>query len=367
MARDHYLPAAFIGRFSDENQPRRPARERKVWVARVPSPSSARPAATRCRASAIGYSRGLYGMPSQHLPEHARNQPTSVDSWRYEPELPRVLDALRDGQTLTLSDWLHVAVPFVAGLFVRGTDFNARYESRLGGISEKIEAASQGWNAFNTNFARTVEMDCLLLPVMAASWTVHHAPLAADIVTNNVGLVPAYDPRLRRSGWAVPLDPRTGLMLLPGSRRCFASHGSKGWTATIEHLPQTPGFFSGLNSAAAQCASEFIVGPTRESVETVSDLLSVKPADQLATVFDLGWSIQTGLSAAARDITLWAQAAAIADSSATLHEVAQGRPLSWKNVDASRWTPTALVMNDGTGAPSHTIKISKKNLYVALR
>ena len=156
-------------------------------------------------------------------------------------------------------------------------------------------------------------------------------------------------------------------MLLPGNRRCFASHGAEGWTATIEHIAQTPDFFSGLNSAAAQCASEFIVGPTREPVETVSDLLSVKPADQLATMFDLGWSSKTGLSAAARDITLWAQAAAIADSSATPHEVAQGRPLSWKNVDASRWTPTALVMNDGTGAPSHTIKISKKNLYVALR
>ena len=365
MARDHYLPAAFIGRFSDESRPGLSARERRVWVAHTPRRRPSNPATiVYCRASTVGYSNDLYDLPRQHLPGNAQDQPASVDSWRYEPELPHVLDELCNGGTLSLSDWLHVAVPFVAGLFVRGTDFNARYESRLGGISEKIEAESPGWSSFNTNFARATEMSCLLVPIMAASWTVHHAPLAIDIVTNSVGLIPSFDPRLRRTGWAIPLDPKAVLMLLPGNRRCFASHGDKDWNAVIEHLSQPPSFFVGLNVTAAQCAPEFIIGPTRESVEGPAGLLSPKDPQQLAAMFDLGWKTQTGLSTTARDVALWAQAAAIADSNVSPLEVLQQRSLSWGSVDTSRWIPTAIVMDNGTGAPGHKLLLGEKNLYV---
>lgn len=367
MAKDHYLPAAFIGRFSCDDRSGLPTRNRKVWIARVPregAPTTR--SVARCQASTIGYCRNLYDMPSRNLPEGARGQRESVDSWKYEPELPRVLDALCDGKTLSLSDWLHVAVPFVSSLFVRGIDFNERYESRLGDIGERIEEESPGWTTFNTNFARPIEMESLILPVMAATWTVHHAPLSVDVVTNNVGLIPCYDPRLRQPGWAIPLDPKTVLMLLPGSHRCFASHGNTGWAAVMEHLSQPPEFFAGLDKAAASSAPEFVIGPTSESASSISSQLYRKTPQQLAAMFEFDWKTKGGLSTVARDLALWARATAIADANITPLEIVQQKPFSWNDVDASRWTPTVHVMDDGTGAPNHTILLSEKNLYVKI-
>src|SRR4051812_41391139 len=110
MARDHYLPAAFIGRFSNDTF--FPARDRSIFVydrkKGITAPST---------PNKIGFKKGLYDLRATH-------GATSIDKWSYEGRLSEVLDALASSDKISLDDWIHILVPFVSGLFIRGDDFN---------------------------------------------------------------------------------------------------------------------------------------------------------------------------------------------------------------------------------------------------
>lgn len=120
MARDHYLPAVFLARFSGDKT--FPMRERRVWILR-----SGRTQARRERVENIGLVNNMYRLRDYIYPD-------VVDTtWQgYEKRLGEALDILVDPSvpSVDAETWLRVLAPFVAGLFVRGQDFTRRYESQ---------------------------------------------------------------------------------------------------------------------------------------------------------------------------------------------------------------------------------------------
>jgi hypothetical protein len=121
MAGDHYLPAAFLARFSYEKS--MPMRNRRVWVLRA-GQTRAHPQ----RAEKVGFVNNLYYLRSPGF-----SSPDIVDeTWQgYEQRLGDALDILLDRSvpSIDAETWLRVLVPFVAGLFVRGPEFKKQYES----------------------------------------------------------------------------------------------------------------------------------------------------------------------------------------------------------------------------------------------
>ncbi|HEX3568390.1 MAG TPA: hypothetical protein VHT70_01805 [Candidatus Saccharimonadales bacterium] len=251
MAKDHYLPAAFIGRFSAETTGR--ARERPVWAYNAPAQK-----VIEVNPNAIGHKRGLYDLTDG-----------SVDKWHYyEQQLNRVLDAVAEEQPVSLDDWTRVAVPFVAGLFVRGKEFNTRYEAYP---TMKALYETGIITPDNTNNSRILRLQRLLGPVAAARWIVLHNDGDEQLISNNLGLMPAHDAQQHRDGWAIPLDTKTTLGLFPEKLRNVATYEDDTWHATIDHAHPASVVFSELRKESASAATEFIFGPTEDSVREVTD------------------------------------------------------------------------------------------------
>jgi hypothetical protein len=118
----HYLPASLLGRFSWQATKR--ARNRPLWVSSLETP---RPYVSS--ASKIAGEVGLYDVTDGSL-----GADDSVDvAWGYERSLPQALDSL-EAETRDPVDarrWRTAAVPFVAGLFARGPEFQQEFYSIL--------------------------------------------------------------------------------------------------------------------------------------------------------------------------------------------------------------------------------------------
>ena len=82
----------------------------------------------------------------------------------YESRFAVALDGLISG-SLDAAIWLRVLVPFVAGVLVRGPDFNHRFTRRTQGFQFTPDKD-------NINSVRLLELQRLLAPVLAARWQV---------------------------------------------------------------------------------------------------------------------------------------------------------------------------------------------------
>jgi len=243
--RHHYLPAAYIGRFSYGEQAK--SRDRPVWVRRngvartfIESPSK------------LAFQIGLYNLPETDgwLGEH-------IDVWDYEHRLPGALTQLeRHDEPLSAESWLAALVPFVAGQLVRGPD------------------ANDGSNSD----ARIIEFQELLAPVMAADWIVLHAPVGMDLITNDrgYGVVP-----LTNGGHAmvIPCSPRTAVALGYRDRRTILRWSDSGWTALLNHYNLSTSECSGIREAVAHRALRDVYGPTELSVGDVVGISSQVAAE----------------------------------------------------------------------------------------
>lgn len=241
VAKHHYIPAAYIGRFSSQAQG--PTRERLITVFNLKSDSI-----RTVKASNIGARKNIYNLTDG-----------DIDNWdAYETGIPRVLDQICQGDEISLDDWVHIAVPFVTGLFVRGREFNERYESRpdIADLMGKMALSSD-----NTNLGRTFEMSRLLAPVMAARWTVLHGYSHPNLVSNDRGLAATQDSSTGDVGWVIPLDKDTALGLFPQKQRLIASWTDGSWIAELDHRNlSTSDSFEDLNRKLAACCSEFFYG-----------------------------------------------------------------------------------------------------------
>lgn len=329
MSRDHFMPASFISRFGIPWEDSRRSRDKKVWVAHLGNTRIIKE-----RASSFGYINGFYGAPTVY-PGTALTVP-SFDSWGYEAELNRVLDEVSSQKPIALSDWLHVLVPFVAGLFSRGSDFNRRYETLYDQLSVEA-AANETWRKLNTNFSRHIRMERLLSAVMSSSWIVHHVPFPCSIISNDLGLATMYDPKFEKRGWAIPVDPGCVLSILPGTARNIGEYRNGAWYATLPHTNWAPKFFGNLNNSIAQQASSFIFGNSLESVACCSSRMSSKSPQDLFGIMDFDWgsSVESVLYGHRFD---WYFAAAIADSDSIPDPMLNLSDV-FDAIDYERWAP----------------------------
>jgi hypothetical protein len=212
-ARQHYHPASFVARFSADHDP--DVRRRRLFVAQ----RNGKP--FQVAAENAAFVRHLYK--------------DLVDSiWtEYEERLPTALEALCYGTTeLDADTWLRVLVPFVAALLLRGPDFEKRFTERAirhfgDELRERMEETA--------GEARVMELQRLLAPVLAARWVVMHASGDTPVITSDVGWAPYGDPVNGEMGFAIPLNPKTILGLVPRRTRFVLAWNGTGWSALIDH------------------------------------------------------------------------------------------------------------------------------------
>jgi hypothetical protein len=242
MAKDHFIPAALIGRFSAETVC--PYRDRHVAMAR-PGWSSSRIAAARN----FGFANDLYAIGPDR---------TTDELWAYEGRLMRAIDEAVEGGPIGLEAWARVLVPFVASLFMRGREFKDRYQSRgSAALAEYMDP----------NLARAMEFQRLLAPVACARWVVFHRSEFADLLGSDIGIVHMRDRPNGEVGWAVPMDPHAALGIFPRDRRSVARFVDDRWCSSIEHVWDGDFDFDGLNNAISRSATEFIFGPKSTTVD----------------------------------------------------------------------------------------------------
>jgi hypothetical protein len=281
VARDHYLPAAFLARFSRDKT--FPMRDRHVWILR-----SGQTQAHYQRTANVGFIKNMY-----KLHDPGSLYPNAVDeTWQgYEKRLGEALDILIDPvvPSVNAETWLRVLVPFVAGLFVRGPDFTRRYEGTE--IAKALKAQGGGaWNPDNTNGARLIAMRRALAPIIAAKWTILYKNEPGDIITSELGYANSRDTiDSIPVGWTIPLTPDTVLKLTPcpdGYQRKILFYSGDGeWRALIERMPLEPRSHLSLNTAIARSAKDFIIGPAAQVVESYrEDFQSPAPPAMLTAL-----------------------------------------------------------------------------------
>ena len=175
--KDHYLPAAYLGGFSNSEERR--LRKRTLWAARRHVGQ-----AFRQSAENLGYSRGLYRLEE---PIGANNDVNFA--WeRSEAELPRAMEELAQaahrGTQIPARAWAKL-VPFIAGLFVRAPEFEARFEARMEDLLG--DGFSEMLCPDNTQTARLFELQRLYAPVMHAEWKLLINTSRRPLITNDLG------------------------------------------------------------------------------------------------------------------------------------------------------------------------------------
>lgn len=264
MARDHYLPAAFIGRFSTDTYSE--MRARRVWVN-----GHGRSGTRLERSSNIGVINNYYRLIRVTPNDHVTN------AWdRYEDRLTTALDELADStvSSVDATTWLRVLVPFVAGIFVRTPDFARKFEANGERLVDLL-AATDTLRSDNTNMARLMAMHRVLSPIMAARWIVAQTNGPDPLITNDIAYVanqfgPPYNSPI---GWSIPLNSTSVLQLIPcpdGRTRdiMFYAGSESKWRAFVEYTQLPLGNHVGLNRSISQSAHEFILGSTYDSVQS---------------------------------------------------------------------------------------------------
>jgi hypothetical protein len=273
VARDHYVPALVLGRFSRDTVSR--LRERRLFVCREGKVFQA-------KAGTIGLVNRLYDVTSTGLILPAGvMDPRSVDPIinGYEPELPAALNQLDDGAQIPLQPWLRVLVPFVATMFARGKDFGLRFEQ-----IPRVKAVLPFTNPDNTNIARILEQARLLAPVICARWVVLHQAGRESFIINNFGLMPTLDHDSAQEGFAIPISRHSVLGIFPRPSRTVAWYDG-GWQAIIEHRRLDAAEVAGFNHAMATCATEWIAGAERDVIIQNVKFLAVGPPDPAVIMY----------------------------------------------------------------------------------
>lgn len=273
MAKDHFIPAALLGRFSEDESG--PLRQRRLHVVSRHTPGRVTTAAS------IGYKKRLYDVDQDFF---QTSQGRAIDKlWdAYEPQLPRVLDDLIAG-TLSASDWIRILVPFVAATFARDRSYEARIVARLkeDGVEDPQTEAPDLFDKTHLNLNRLVEMNRFAARAIVCEWCVFE--LDGDIVIPDLGfgfdLLSDPDEEPERVGFMLPVGRRHILELMPVTERVLATRSVDGtWQVPLVHA-RSAGSSVDLNRYLCQCAQDFVAG-TEAAIESISaaDLSTFGPS-----------------------------------------------------------------------------------------
>ena len=330
MAKDHYLPAGFIGRFSSDTTGA--YRDRRLWIYNSKAGKT-----LNIAAGAIGYKQGLYDL----------HDGKTIDKWGYEGPLNGVLDDMVQGKEITLDDWVRIAVPFVTGLFVRGKEFDERYENM-----PLIKAVAGRVNPDNTNGSRILRLQRQLAPVMAARWVVLHNvdPGASPFISNDLGLVGTQNGVTKAVGWAIPLDPQTLLGIFPQKIRAIGRYDSGAWCANIEHLSPPAALLQGMNEMIARTSQEFIFGASKADVEAYQQHTGAEAEDKMPIIMEYAWAETFSYKELAAHAEDWRMVASIANLNLSPDQ-ALNHNFSWKDLDIeNKWVPPIAFLSINTTA-----------------
>jgi tetratricopeptide (TPR) repeat protein len=294
MPLHHYLPASFIARFSIDNKTKM-SRDRKVVVGDKKT--------QRCfssPASKIGCINNLYTLVDNS------SSPELVDqTWKeYERKLPAAVDNLIRGN-VDAETWARVLVPFVACMLVRGPDFKERFNRRF--PPEFQQMMNDVVTPDNTNLARLIEIQRLLVCIVAAKWIVLTAHGKEKLITNDLGYAPFINAVVGHRGLAIPLGQKSVLAIVPSMEENVILYEKDGqWVPKIEYLDIPPGNQGGLNEALAHNALRFVFGPDFKTVQKyhhgVPQLTSVPnpielgfPEDLISPAYEFTWHRLVGI------------------------------------------------------------------------
>lgn len=279
--RQHYIPAALLGRFSTTAHGR--ARKRRIWSLQR---GAGQP--RECKAEEVAWARDLYTV----VTDDSSEDPDTIDDiWTpVERRLPSALDVLeRSSGPVDALLWGEVLVPFVAHFFVRGIDFGPRFSQRWGADEEGWTGHS-GVDEFalsqsNINRARVMELQRLLSPVMRARWCVLRACGEAKFITSNLGY--ARFARGSIAGVAVPVSGTCAVHLEPRPRhvRVYIPIEDR-WFVDVDPVEVDDGVVRRLNRRMAQFAPHEIYGASRDDVASYRRHISARRARTEELVWD---------------------------------------------------------------------------------
>lgn len=262
--RQHYQPAAYLGRFSLDQSKR--LRERQLWVRdrRAPRPFQS-------SAENVGWVTGLYDIDDDSVAGSR-----SLDSaWSYESSLPGALHALTDRTTMLDGRvWIMTLVPFVAGLFVRGQHWHEEFAKRPL-IAQLLRLGVTRPLTSNAAAQRLVEFQEMLAVVMASRWTVLHFSEGVNLVTSDMAVAPAFTPL--GPGYVIPIDICTALVVTRTTNREILTWAGDRWVAAVDHYTDEDFEAASQRRAIGAFAKYAVYGPTQDSVEDASVDLAVVP------------------------------------------------------------------------------------------
>lgn len=317
----HYLPAAYLGRFSADTK--NAARDRPLWVRSLAAPRSYIAAASK-----VGGKVGLYDVDDDSLGPDK----TLDTAWGYENYLPRALEALKlRDQPLDARDWLLGAVVFVAGLFARGPEFQEEFAQRLP-ASLRQESPRIGSPDHATG-ARLIDLQILLAPILAARWTVVHFPDNEDLVVSDRGYALTATPGGGAASYAIPISRQAALVLTPRDTGKPLRWSGSSWAVDVEHFDAVPGDAAALNQATGAFAREAVFGCSQQGVEQAGANLG--KADRLtAGLFEV-------LDPASHLYDYFRVLIAIAEPPGA--ERSLNDEVDWKKVSAEDWQAPVVV------------------------
>lgn len=259
MAKDHFIPASLIGRFSDETSGR--LRDRKVWIASrfVESPRQS-------AAGGVGYENRSYDVDQGLF--YGTNGKAVDNFWsKYEPQLPRVLDSLIKRE-LGASDWINVLVPFVAATFVRHRNYEERYNARplseFGReISEIRDEVTPDLRKTDINITRVADITVQMVSVISSEWSV--IKFDDDIILPDIGFCVIPSNKVVNGAHfkktVIPIDKHHAIMLVPRSPCPIAHKDNNGhWQIHVRYKEGTEREARFLNSILMRWGQDFVVG-----------------------------------------------------------------------------------------------------------
>ena len=269
----HFIPAAYLGRFSDSGVGR--VRSRPIWAV---DRRASRP--LRTTAEHVARASGLYDLTDTTYPPGG----TVDTAWGYESGLPQALDALAmDTQPLAGRAWAVNLVPFVAGLFMRGPEFHEEFAERLPAslVTKFLENQPD-----QATLARLIDFQVLLAPVMASRWTVMHFPVGSNIVTSDRGYALTTTPEGAHPSYVIPIDPRTALVVTPQMLGAPLVWEDDRWLADVTHVEVARAEAPALNRAIGAFARNAVYGPSADSTAEAAAALAEGPRLQLFPQLD---------------------------------------------------------------------------------
>lgn len=187
--KQHYLPAAYIGNFSNDET--KEGRKRLVWVYRKVSDN-------------------IYSQITENIAAKKGMYPKVIDdSWTYvEKKLQESIKQLITKDQMEASCWITM-VRFISQLFIRPPEFSIRFKQRFSTLGDKIQ---EFINGDSSDYARIFEMQRLYAPIMYSDWKVIHNTSKTPFITNDIGYTLTKDIS-GKLGYTIPLNKYSALLI----------------------------------------------------------------------------------------------------------------------------------------------------------